>query len=479
MWTSRGIWRNRLRSNRKGFYAAIMKTKEKKATEQTVKNSNSTGLGEKIRTRTLKAGIIGLGYVGLPLAAEFAKAGVETYGIDIDKRKIDAINKGESYIQDVPSAEVQELRQKKKLFATTDFSIIRELDTVNICVPTPLRKSKDPHISYIVAAVEQIVKYLHKDMLIILESTTYPGTTEEVMLPMLEKTGLKAGKDFYLAFSPERVDPGNPKFNTRNIPKVVGGLTPECTRLGQAFYSIAIENVHPVSSPRSAEMVKLLENTFRSVNIGLVNELCQMSEKLGVDVWEIIDAAATKPFGFMPFYPGPGLGGHCIPIDPHYLAWKARIQGFNPRFIDLASDVNGMMPEFVVRKAQTLLNDRSKSLKGAKILVLGVTYKKDVSDFRESPALEIFEMLEKWGSQVSYADPYVPEITLHDKVHKSVPSEKPQEFGRRLEECDLAILTADHKKFDMEFIIKHVPLLLDTRNATKRLAGDKNKIHKI
>jgi UDP-N-acetyl-D-glucosamine dehydrogenase len=456
-----------------------METKAKNKRATTVKSSATPNLQEKIRTKTLKSGIIGLGYVGLPLAVEFAKAGVEVYGIDIDKRKIDAINRSESYIQDVPQADVADLRRKKKLYATSDFSIIRELDTVNICVPTPLRKSKDPDISYIVAAVEQIAKYLHKGMLVILESTTYPGTTEEVVLPMLEKTGLKAGKDFFLAFSPERVDPGNPKYHTRNIPKVVGGMTPECNKLAQGFYSIAIDNVHPVSSPRSAEMVKLLENTFRSVNIGLVNELCQMSEKLGVDVWEIIDAAATKPFGFMPFYPGPGLGGHCIPIDPHYLAWKARIQGFNPRFIDLASDVNAMMPEFVVRKTQTLLNDRGKSLKNSKILVLGVTYKRDVSDYRESPAMEIIEMLEKWGAKVSYVDPYVPEINIYGQNHKSVPFKDNAAFAKALADSDIALLTTDHKLFDIEFIVKNAKALLDTRNAAKHLKSNKEKIFKI
>ena len=299
------------------------------------------------------------------------------------------------------------------------------------------------------------------------------------MLPMLEKTGLKAGKDFFLAFSPERVDPGNPKYHTRNITKVVGGLTPECSRLAQSFYSIAIDKVHAVSSPRAAEMVKLLENTFRSVNIGLVNELCQMSEKLGVDVWEIIDAAATKPFGFMPFYPGPGLGGHCIPIDPHYLAWKARIQGFNPRFIDLASDVNAMMPEFVVRKAQAILNDHGKSLKGAKILILGVTYKRDVSDYRESPALEIIEMLMKWGAKVSYADPFVPEFELHGHRYKSVPLQPAGAFGTKISESDMAILTTDHQAFDIEWIVKKSSILLDTRNAAKNVRTVREKIFKI
>lgn len=430
-------------------------------------SQKSNRLEEKLKARTIKAGIIGLGYVGLPLAVEFAKAGVEVYGIDIDTKKIESIKNGKSYIQDVPSKSIKELTAARKLFATTDFSIIRELDTVNICVPTPLRKSKDPDISYIVAAAQEIAKYLTPGTLVILESTTYPGTTEEVILPMIESKGMFAGRDFYLAFSPERVDPGNPVYNTRNIPKVVGGVTPECTRLAKAFYSIAIDNVHTVSSPKAAEMVKLLENTFRSVNIGLVNELCQMGEKLDVDIWEIIDAAATKPFGFMPFYPGPGLGGHCIPIDPHYLAWKARIHGFNPRFIDLAGDVNAHMPDFVTRKAQGILNDMGKSLKGSRIHLLGITYKKNVSDYRESPALEIIEQLEKQGAQVSYSDPFVSEFTIHEKVFRSVDMD-PASLNP-----DLAILVTDHTKFDLRALLAIFPVILDTRNAFKGVHSKK------
>ncbi len=424
-------------------------------------------LEHKIKSKTIQAGIIGLGYVGLPLAVEFAKEGVHVYGIDIDSRKVESIQKGISYIQDVPSDTVKRLLTQKTLQATTDFSIIRKLDTINICVPTPLRKSKDPDISYIVAAAEEIVRYLHEGMLIILESTTYPGTTEEVILPMLEKTGLNVGKDFYLAFSPERVDPGNSKYNTRNIPKVVGGVTLKCTALAQAFYQIAIDRVNTVSSPRSAEMVKLLENTFRSVNIGLVNELCQMSEKLGVNVWEIIDAAATKPFGFMPFYPGPGLGGHCIPIDPHYLAWKARTHGFSPRFIELASEINSSMPEFVVNKAQAVLNHHRKALNGSKILVLGVAYKKNVSDYRESPALEIIESLDKHGADVSYSDPFVPELSLQNKIRKSVS------LDHLKSDIDLAILVTDHDHFDRQALLNQFSLILDTRNAFRGIQSDK------
>lgn len=420
---------------------------------------NEQELYQKIKTKSIRSGIIGLGYVGLPLAVEFASAGIEVVGIDIDAGKVESIKKGECYIQDIPDALFREQVRRKQLSATTDFSVIRGLDTVNICVPTPLRKSKDPDISYIVSAAQEIKKSLHKGMLIILESTTYPGTTEEVILPMLEETGLKVGKDFYLAFSPERIDPGNARYKTKNIPKVVGGVTAECTRLARAFYELAIDTVHTVSSPGAAEMVKLLENTFRSVNIGLVNELCQMSEKLGLDIWEVIDAAATKPFGFMPFYPGPGLGGHCIPIDPHYLAWKARVNGFNPRFIELASDVNAQMPEFVVRKAQAVLNEREKPLKGSRILILGVTYKKNVADVRESPALEIIELLEKGGAIVSYCDPFVPELTLHAKTYRSIG------FDRIQEHFDLAILVTDHDRFDRQEIVSRFPLILDTRHA--------------
>ncbi len=432
----------------------------------------SVALEEKIRAKTVRIGIIGLGYVGLPLAVEFAKAGIQVCGIDLDAQKVANIQKGISYIQDVPTDDLRGLvapveQNAPRLRATTDFSVIRELDVINICVPTPLRKSKDPDISYIVAAAEEVARYLHEGMLIILGSTTYPGTTEEVILPMLEKKGLKVGKDFYLAFSPERVDPGNSKYHTKNIPKVVGGVTKKCTELTQQFYKIAINQVYPVSSPRAAEMVKLLENTFRSINIGLVNELCQMSEKLGVNVGEIIDAAATKPFGFMPFYPGPGLGGHCIPIDPHYLAWKARIHKFDPQFIDLAGKINSSMPEFVVRKAQTILNQHKKMLNGSKILVLGIAYKKNVSDYRESPALEIIELLEQHGSEVLYSDPFVPEFNLHGQNRKSIP------LNQLKSNVDLAILVTDHDQFDRQSLLNQFSLILDTRNAFRGIQSEK------
>ena len=427
-------------------------------------------LKEKIEQKTLRIGIIGLGYVGLPLAIEFAKAGLTVTGIDVNSEKVAAVNSGKSYIEDVNQPEMQKLVDAKQLVTTTDFSVIEKLDAINICVPTPLRKSKDPDMSYIIAAVEQISKYLHSGMLIILESTTYPGTTEEVILPKLEENGLKAGKDFFLAFSPERIDPGNPDYQTHNIPKVVGGVTPDCTTLASAYYGLAINEVHTVGSPRAAEMVKLLENTFRSVNIGLVNELCQMSEKLGVNVWEIIDAAATKPFGFMPFYPGPGLGGHCIPIDPHYLAWKARSSGLNPKFIDLADQVNSAMPEFVVQKAQNILNDQEKSVKGSHIHLLGMSYKKNVSDVRESPALFIMKILMQKGAEVTFTEPHASKVMLEGVSYDSVPAAE-------VAKADLTLLVTDHATFNLEEILAKSQLILDTRNAFKNFKSD--KIYKI
>ncbi len=345
----------------------------------------SETLRDRLRARTARTGVVGLGYVGLPLAVELAKAGFHATGIDLDARKVNAINDGQSYIPDVKTADVQSLHAEGKLDATTDFSVVRDLDTVNICVPTPLRKTKDPDMSYIVSAVEGIAKYLHPGMLIVLESTTYPGTTDEVVQPMLEATGLKAGVDFFLAFSPERVDPGNPTFQTHNVPKVVGGFTPTCSELAKELYGSAIQTIVPVSSTRVAEMVKLLENTFRAVNIGLVNELALMCDRMNIDVWEVVDAAKTKPFGFMAFYPGPGLGGHCIPIDPFYLSWKAKLTGVDPRFIELAGQINGGMPHFVVEKIAEALNRHQKSLNGSTVLILGLAYKRDIDDMRESP----------------------------------------------------------------------------------------------
>ena len=416
--------------------------------------------------RTARTGVIGLGYVGLPLAVEFARAGFSTTGIDLDSAKVNAINEGRSYIDDVPSADVSSLRAEGRLSATTDFDVINELDTINICVPTPLRKTKDPDLSFIVAAAEAIAPRLRPGMLIILESTTYPGTTDELVLPILERGGLKGGKDFFLAFSPERIDPGNPTFGTHNVPKVVGGLTDDCNALARALYEAAISQVVSVSSPRVAEMVKLLENTFRAVNIGLVNELALMCDRIGIDVWEVVHAAKTKPFGFMPFYPGPGLGGHCIPVDPFYLSWKARQSGFECRFIELAGAVNGAMPHYVVSLMSEALNTIHRPLNGSRVLIAGVAYKRDVDDIRESPALDLLGLLRARGAVLSYSDPHVPK--LPGKVwHQGV--------GIDLEHVDLAtatpgyydciVVVTDHSAFDYDQIQRAARVVVDTRNA--------------
>jgi len=421
----------------------------------------------KIETRSARTGVVGLGYVGLPLAVELAKAGFRATGIDLDARKIQTIQEGRSYIPDVSSADVMALTQAGKLDATTDFSIVRELDTINICVPTPLRKTKDPDMSYIVSAVEAIAKHLHKGMLIVLESTTYPGTTEEVVQPLLEATGLKAGVDFFIAFSPERVDPGNPTFQTHNVPKVVGGLTPDCLKLAAALYGTAIQTIVPVSSTRVAEMVKLLENTFRAVNIGLVNELALMCDKMDIDVWEVVDAAKTKPFGFMAFYPGPGLGGHCIPIDPFYLSWKAKQTGFDPRFIELAGHINAGMPHYVAEKVAEALNTRRKSVNGSNILIAGVAYKRDCDDVRESPALDVMGLLHDKGATVAYADPHVPEV--HSREWSGRLDIKAVELSRgSIGRYDCVVIITDHKAFDYAAIVAEADVVVDTRNAIKK-----------
>jgi len=417
---------------------------------------------QRIERRTAHVSVIGLGYVGLPLAVEMAQAGFTVTGIDIDEPRVRKLQRGESYIQDVPTRDVKALVRSGKLQATTDFSTLRKADTVNICVPTPLSKQRDPDVSYIVAATEQVVKYLHRGMLVILESTTYPGTTDELLLPMLIKNGLAVGKDFFLAFSPERVDPGNPQFNTRNIPKVVGGVTPDCTRVAVALYRQRLEKVVPVSSTQVAEMVKLLENTFRSVNIGLVNELAMMCSRLGIDVWEVIGAAATKPFGFMPFYPGPGLGGHCIPIDPFYLSWKARASGFEARFIELAGYINGQMPEHVVRLASEALNRSGKALRGSRVLVLGVAYKADIDDVRESPSLDIMEKLREHGARIEYHDPFVPTIAFAGKRMKSTPL-----TPAMLRRFDCVVIATAHKDISYAQVLRHARAIVDTRNALK------------
>ena len=423
-------------------------------------------LSNKIATRTAKVGIVGLGYVGLPLAVEYAKAGFTVTGIDLVESKVARINAGDSYIQDVAGPEIEKLVAEGKLRATTDFSAIAELDTINICVPTPLRKTKDPDMSYIVAACQEIAKYFHPGMLAILESTTYPGTTEEVVLPMLSRPGLEVGQDFFLCFSPERVDPGNPKFQTRNIPKVVGGITQACTEMGALFYRQALEHVVPVSSTQVAEMVKLLENTFRMINIGLVNELAVMCDRMGINIWEVIDAAATKPFGFMPFYPGPGLGGHCIPIDPFYLSWKTRQSGIEARFIELAGYVNGQMPHFVVAKVQNALNDAGKAVKGSHIHILGVAYKRDIDDVRESPALDIIHLLQQLGAKVTFSDPFVPSIRIENQLimGSSVTS---------VADADCTVVITDHTSVDYSQVVASANIIVDTRNALRSIKSQK------
>ena len=429
--------------------------------------SVAEALQEKIKSRTARVGVVGLGYVGLPLAVEFAKAGFSVTGIDVLADKVAKLNRGESYVQDVPSSDLAPLVSGKKFQATTDFSVVANLDTINIAVPTPLRKTKDPDMSFVVSACQEVAKHFGPGKLVILESTTYPGTTDELVLPMLERDDLKAGENFFLCFSPERVDPGNPKYQTLNIPKVVGGITPACTEMGSLFYSQALEKVVPVSSTSVAEMVKLLENTFRMINIGLVNEMALMCDRMGINVWEVIDAAATKPFGFMPFYPGPGLGGHCIPIDPFYLSWKTKQAGIEARFIELAGYINGYMPHFVADKIQNALNDRSKPVKGSHIHVLGVAYKRDIDDVRESPALDIILLLERRGARVTYSDPYVPVIQLDSREMKA---EQPLAMA---EQADCVVVVTDHAQFDYPAILQRAELIVDTRNAFRAHSSPK------
>jgi len=430
-------------------------------------SSIAAELQSKISNKTARVGVLGLGYVGLPLAVEFAKAGFDVVGIDVQQSKVDQFNSGHSYIKDVPDSTFAPLIKSGKLRATTDFSVIRTLDTIDICVPTPLRKTKDPDMSFVVAATEAIAEHLHPGLLVMLESTTYPGTTDELLLPKLSATGLQVGKDFFLCFSPERVDPGNPNFHTANIPKVVGGITPACTETGALFYKQALQVVVPVSSTRVAEMVKLLENTFRMINIGLVNELAVMSSRMNIDVWEVIDAAATKPFGFMPFYPGPGLGGHCIPIDPFYLSWKSKEAGIEARFIELAGHINGRMPEFVVEKIQNALNDATKSVRGSKVHILGIAYKRDIDDVRESPALDIMMLLDRLGAHVSYSDPYVASVHLSDRVLQS------QDMLPSIASADCVVIVTDHTGLDYARVIESSRVIVDTRNALKGFRSPK------
>ena len=424
-------------------------------------------LKKRIANRTARVGVLGLGYVGLPLAVEFARAGFDVTGIDVQKSKVDQFNGGHSYIKDVKDTVFEPLVRSGKLRATSDFSVIRDLDTIDICVPTPLRKTKDPDMSYVVSATDAIAEYIHPGLLVMLESTTYPGTTDELLLPKLANSGLEVGKDFFLCFSPERVDPGNPKFQTSNIPKVVGGITAACTEIGALFYAQALDKVVPVSSTRVAEMVKLLENTFRMINIGLANEMALMCSRMNIDVWEVIDAAATKPFGFMPFYPGPGLGGHCIPIDPFYLSWKSKEAGIEARFIELAGYINGRMPEFVVEKIQNALNDFAKSVRGSHVHVLGIAYKRNIDDVRESPALDIMLLLERLGARVTFSDPYVRGIQTNSGYLDA------QETLASVEAADCVVIVTDHSAVDYTGVVERSKLIVDTRNALKGFRSPK------
>jgi UDP-N-acetyl-D-glucosamine dehydrogenase len=414
----------------------------------------------KAKDRTALFGIVGLGYVGLPLTMELVRAGFRVLGFDISKRVVDGLNAGRSHIQDIPSDAVAKAVAAGKFSATADLSRLSEPDAISIAVPTPLSKTKDPDVSYVLSATESIKKTLRRGQLVILESTTYPGTTRELMLPALESTGLKVGEDFFLAFSPERVDPGNPKYNTRNTPKVVGGITPNCLQVTVALYEPAIERVVPVTSTEAAELVKILENTFRSVNIGLVNEMAIVCDKLGVDVWEVIDAAATKPFGFMKFTPGPGVGGHCIPLDPHYLAWKMRTLNYRTRFIELAGEINAEMPEYWVARVADRLNDQGKAVRGSTVLVLGVAYKKDIDDIRESPALDVIRLLEQRGAIVKYHDPHVPQLHEDGVELESIPLTADMLHG-----TDCVVVVTDHTGLDYPLVAREAKLVVDTRHA--------------
>ena len=483
---------------------------------------------EKIENREAVIGVIGLGYVGLPLAVAFAEEGFRVIGIEINQERTDAINRGESYISDVPSAQLAPLttstnqipikssqaggdtpalatlntvdvQATNRLFATTDYSILTEVDAVIICVPTPLGKTKDPDLTYILAVTDELSSCLHRDMIIILESTTYPGTTVELMLPYLE-TGIKAtesdengngelrpvnlspvemqrqevGKDFNLAFSPERIDPGRTDFTVRTTPKVIGGVTPRCTEIAHALYETIIEQIIPVSSPKVAEMVKLLENTYRAVNIALMNEMAMICDRLEIDVWEVIEAAKTKPYGFTPFYPGPGVGGHCIPIDPQYLAWKMKQLDFDTQFIELASEINFGMPNFVLRKVAKKLEETGKYLKDSKVLVLGVTYKANISDMRESPALDLIHLLSETGADITYHDPYVPNLVTNGLTMKSVVLDQ-----ETLQAADCVVIATDHNSYNWDWIVENSQLVMDTRNATKSVKKNSSRVVKL
>jgi UDP-N-acetyl-D-glucosamine dehydrogenase len=438
-------------------------------------NTNQDILQEIIRDRSAKIVILGLGYVGLPLATIFAEAGFDVIGVEPDSRKVEILRSGESYIQDVPNNKLSQLIQSGKLRATTDFSVLAKADAVSICVPTPLRKTGDPDLSFILVATDELAKFMHPGIVVVLESTTYPGTTREILLPKLtENSGLEVGKDFFLAFSPERVDPGREDWTTYNTPKVIGGITEACSEVASLWYQQALETVVPVSSAESAEMAKLLENTFRMINIGLVNEMAIMCDRLGLDVWEIIDAAATKPFGYMKFTPGPGLGGHCIPIDPLYLSWKLRALNYTARFIDLASEINTGMPRYVVSKVQDALNEQARPLNGSRVLVVGAAYKPDVDDIRESPSLDIIGLLRQKGAEVNYHDPYIPRITHDDWSLESVP-----DVIESARTTDCVVIVTDHTVYEYQSILEQAPLIVDTRNALGDASRNNPKVVRL
>ena len=438
-------------------------------------NTNQQTLTNQLKDRSAKVAILGLGYVGLPLAVVFAEAGFHVTGIDPDKRKVDCIARSESHIQDVPSEQVARLVKSGRLKATTDFAVLKEMDAVSVCVPTPLRKTGDPDLSFIVNATDELAKYMHPKMVVVLESTTYPGTTREILLPKLgTEKGLEVGKDFFLAFSPERVDPGRKDWTTLNTPKVIGGITPACSEVASVWYAQALQTVVPVSSAEVAEMAKLLENTFRMINIGLVNEMALMCDRLGVDVWEVIEAAATKPYGFMKFTPGPGLGGHCIPIDPLYLSWKLRALNYTARFIELASEINTNMPRYVVTKVQDGLNDQGKALKGSQVLVLGAAYKPDIDDLRESPALDVMGLLKQKGAEVSYHDPFIPSLRHEGLQLDSVP-----DLMAAVRRADCVVIVTNHSSYDYVKMLQEARLMVDTRNALGSLGRDHPKVVRL
>jgi len=433
-------------------------------------------LEKKIASKKVVVGVLGLGYVGLPLAREFALSGVKVLGFDIDDRKVKILNSGRSIIKNVPNEVVRKMLKSGNFTATSDMSQIRKADAVLICVPTPLTENREPDMQYVEGSCRTIAKYLRKGHLISLESTTYPGTTRELMKPILEETGLKAGKDFYLAFSPEREDPGNKQYSTRTIPKVVGGVTPKCRQLAYQLYSLAIQKMVPVSSVEAAEATKILENVYRCINIAMVNELKMVFDRMGIDIWEVIRAASTKPFGYHPFYPGPGLGGHCIPIDPFYLTWKARQYGMATRFIELAGEINTGMPHYVVHKVMEALNERKKSLKGSKVLVLGLAYKPDIDDVRESPSLELIELLKERGAKVDYNDPYIPKT--HKMREYDLKMTSRPLSAAMLRGYDCVLISTNHSTYDYGWIVRHSKLVVDTRNATAGVKGGRRKIVK-